>query len=330
MMNELIAAFPQQLREAVEITKNTFIKPISTPVKNIMVTGLGGSGMGANMVYDLLNSQLHIPFMVNKDYVLPASVGVGTLVIASSYSGNTEETLAAFEQARQRGAHIVCITSGGKLAQLAQQYQCDIAFMPAGKPSPRACLGYSLVQQLHVLAALGFAKPQILDAIVVAANWLDGQTPQIQTEAQNLANGLIRKIPVIYAPAHAESVAIRWRQQINENSKMLAWHHVIPEMNHNELVGWRIFNDQLGVVFFELEDTHPRTALRMQLNRELISQYTPHIFRVQAKGVSLLQRILYLTCLGDWLSWYLAQLRGVDAMEVNVIDQLKNALGKVN
>lgn len=111
---------------------------------------------------------------------------------------------------------------------------------------------------------------------------------------------------------------------------MLAWHHVIPEMNHNELVGWRIFNDQLGVVFFELEDTHPRTALRMQLNRELISQYTPHIFRVQAKGVSLLQRILYLTCLGDWLSWYLAQLRGVDAMEVNVIDQLKNALGKVN
>ena len=148
--------------------------------------------------------------------------------------------------------------------------------------------------------------------------------------SSDLAEKLHRKIPVIYSQANYAGVCERFRQQINENSKMLCWHHALPEMNHNELVGWTIPNDKLAVVFFRNENDYERTKARMELTRTLVSRYTPYVFDVYSKGSTLLQRSMYLIHFGDWVSWYLAEIRQIDATEVKVIDFLKGELGKLN
>jgi glucose/mannose-6-phosphate isomerase len=136
-------------------------------------------------------------------------------------------------------------------------------------------------------------------------------------------------MPVIYSDASFEGVAVRFRQQINENSKMLCWHHALPEMNHNELVGWTTPNDKLAVVFFRNETDYKRTQARMELTKKIVSGYTPHVFEIWSKGNTPIERTLYLVHLGDWISWYLSELKQIDATEVKVIDFLKGELAKV-
>lgn len=326
-MYDVIAAFPAQLREAVEIGKAAVITKPKVPLRQILVTGLGGSGMGANVVMDLLNKTLRVPMSVNKDYHLPNYVGKNTLLIASSYSGNTEETVMALQQGIERGAKIVCITSGGKMAKMATEHGLDLIMLPAGRP-PRGCLGYSMVQQLYVLHKLGFIGKTLLADLEKSADMLDKDTPAIQTLAQKYAAQWYNKLPILYAPEGYGAVAIRWRQQINENSKMLCWHHIIPEMNHNELVGWRSNDERWLPIFFNAPDVFLRNQYRIDINRQILSQYCPQTFEIKAKGRTQLQRMLYLMYLGDWVSWYMAEHRQVDAMEVKVIDFLKGELEK--
>ena len=152
---------------------------------------------------------------------------------------------------------------------------------------------------------------------------------QIKIDAKEVANQLHGKIPIIYTTDRMESVAVRLRQQINENSKMLCWHHVIPEMNHNELVGWRIKDDKLAVLYMRNNDDFKRNQVRIDINKEIISKYSSNIIEVHSKGSSLVERAMYFVHLGDWISWYLSEMRGVDAIEVDVIDYLKSELSKV-
>lgn len=328
MMDQLIAAFPTQLLEALEIGKNASLTPHSHPIEQVLVTGLGGSGMGANIVIDLYSSQLAVPMLVNKGYQLPAFVGKNTLVIASSYSGNTEETVTALQQAMTTGAKIVCVASGGKIAQIARDNQLDFIQLPPNRPSPRACLGYSFVQQLFILHYFGFIDAGFIADITAAAELLTAHDAEIRAEAQELGESLYNRLPILYACDGYESVAVRWRQQINENGKILCWHHVIPEMNHNELVGWRTEDNRFAPVFLHADDVFVRNQYRMAINANIISEYTENIYHVYAKGSTHLQRMLYLSYLGDWVSWFIAQERNVDALEVNVIDYLKGELVK--
>lgn len=330
MMDQLIERFPAQLVEALEIGEAAQINAHSEPIHNIYVAGLGGSGIGANFVAEFVKDELKIPYLIGKGYDNPAFIGKNTLYVASSYSGNTEETLTALSKIENSGAKIVIISSGGKLIAIAKEKGYDYIQVPNNWPSPRACLGYSLVQQLFVLYKLGFIKKTVIDNVKSSIDLIKYDQDEIKNKAEKIAQIINGKIPVIYTSDRMESVAMRFRQQVNENSKFLAWHHVIPEMNHNELVGWRDTYDNLAVVYFRNKDDFHRNAVRMDINKEVISKYTNTIIEIYSKGQSLVEKSIYLVHLGDWVSWYLAQLRGVDALEVNVIDHLKGELAKVN
>jgi len=328
MMDKLIAEFPQQLQEALEIGNNLDLTTSNKKYNNILACGLGGSGIGANLVRDLVGHQLTIPMIVNKNYFIPKFVDENTFVLLNSYSGNTEETLQAMDAVKSKNARATCITSGGKLAQVAGEFNYDLVKMPAGKPSPRACLGYSFILQMFVLAKHNFIKNDFEEQITAAIKFLEKNQSDIKIKAKKLAEQLCNKITVLYTPDGYESIAVRWRQQINENGKALCWHHVIPEMNHNELVGWTTKNDDLAVVFFDYDDVFERTKIRKDINKTVVEKYTKNVFELKAIGENKIEQSLYTINIGDWVSYYIAELRDVDAVEVNVIDFLKSELAK--
>ena len=328
MMDELISRFPAQLREALDIGESAVVRPHTHTINKVVMCGMGGSGIGGAYVADLVAGECLCPYIVNSSYTLPAYVDKHTLVIVSSYSGNTEETLSALGDALKRGAKVVCIASGGKILSLARDHGLDFITLPGGWPSPRACLGYSMVQQLYVLRHLGLTGSGMTANVRVAADLLSFEEEDIKRKAAQIAALLHQKTPVIYTTDRSESVAIRWRQQINENSKQLCWHHVIPEMNHNELVGWKNIQENIAVILLRMKDDFKRNQVRTDLTKQIVGRLTPTVIEIFAKGQSMAEKMLYLTHLGDWVSWYLADLNGVDASEIQVIDYLKNELSK--
>ncbi len=328
MMDALITRFPAQLEEALDIGSRAEIRPLDTPVSHVYVTGLGGSGIGADFVASFVYDTCGIPYLVGKGYEIPAYIGKETLAIASSYSGNTEETLMAFDAIRRRDARIIVVASGGALIRAAEEQGLDHIRVPDSWPSPRACLGYSVVAQLSILQKTGLANDTQLDAVRRSVALLQKEQNQIRERAEKIAAILYGKTPVIYATDRFTPVAVRFRQQINENSKMLCWHHVVPEMNHNELVGWRDTREDIAVVWFRSRQDHQRNQVRIDINKEIINNYTGTMIELWAKGETMIEQSFYLVHLGDWISWYLAQLRGVDAIEVKVIDYLKSELAK--
>lgn len=328
MMDQLIERFPSQLNEALEIGEASSINAHTEIINKVYVAGLGGSGIGANFVAEFIADECKIPYLIGKSYSNPAFIDKSTLYVASSYSGNTEETLSALSGVHQSGAKIVIITSGGKLLSIAKEKGYDYIQVPGNWPSPRACLGYSLVQQLYVLFKLKLISKTVIEQLKSSIDLIKYDQDEIKNKAQKIAKIIHNKIPVIYTTDRMESVAVRFRQQINENSKYLAWHHVIPEMNHNELVGWKDSYD-VAVIFFRNKDDFNRNAIRMDIMKEILSKYTDTIIEIFSKGQSLVEKSIYFVHLGDWVSWYLAELRGVDALEVNVIDYLKGELAKI-
>lgn len=327
MMDQLIARFPAQLEEALEIAKQAKLREYN-PITRVFVTGLGGSGIGGNFVAEFIRNDSPIPYIVGKSYDIPRWIGPETLAIVSSYSGNTEETLSAYEKLKISGAQIIVVASGGALIENAQKDGYDFIQLPNNWPSPRACLGFSMVQQLGILTQLGIIPSHHLEQIASASKLIAAQSETIREKAEKIAGLLHGKTPVIYTTDRCESVAVRFRQQINENAKMLCWHHVIPEMNHNELVGWRDRRDDLAVVFLRFKDDFERTKTRIEINKEIISHYTNTNLEIYPQGESLIEQAIYHVHLGDWISWYLAGLHGVDAVEVRVIDFLKDTLSK--
>ena len=328
MMNQLIERFPAQLKEALQIGEEATIRAHSHSINKAYVAGMGGSGIGADFVAEFIVAECKIPYLVGKGYDTPAYIDQNTLFIASSYSGNTEETLNSINQVLLSGAKIICIASGGKLIELAKTHGLDYILLPGDWPSPRACLGFSLVQQLFVLNKLGFISMTTIDQVKSSIDLLKYDQDEIKNKAEKIANIIFKKTPIIYTSDRMESVAVRFRQQINENSKALCWHNVVPEMNHNELVGWKDRNDDLAVIFFRNKDDYKRNSIRMDINKETYIKYTNTIIEIYSKGQNLVERSMYLVHLGDWVTWYLAELRGVDSIEVRVIDHLKTELAK--
>jgi glucose/mannose-6-phosphate isomerase len=325
-MKDLVQNFTSQLKEAKQIAEQAIVSD-SKNIQNIVVTGLGGSGIGGTILLELISDTCKVPILINKDYFLPAFVNENTLVIVSSYSGNTEETLNALQQAILKKAQIACVTSGGKVLEIAKQHQFDFIEIPGGNP-PRSCIGYSLVQLIKILVAKGFAPKSLFSDLEKSIELLDKENSNIKNEAKSIANKLLNKITVIYSLGSCEGTAVRFRQQINENSKMLCWHHVFPEMNHNELVGWTTKNENIAVVTFHTSFDYDRTVKRYQVCKPLFEKYSSGVIDITAKGNSKLEQFFYLINMGDWISCYLADLKGIDAVEVKVIDHLKAELAK--
>lgn len=328
-MNKMIARFPEQLEEALHIAEKVSLKKHTAPFRSVFISGLGGSGIGGNFVQEFVRPYCKIPVVVSKGYSAPSWINKHTLAICSSYSGNTEETLSTFEQLLGTGAKVVCVASGGKLIELAKSHGLDYVQLPTGWSSPRACLGYSVVAQLGVLRAAGLIPLKLFTQVNNARKMLNKEDADIQKRAKKIAGFLADKNPVLYIADHMEAVGVRWRQQINENAKMLAWHHVLPEMNHNELVGWRNNRPDVAVVWLRNRDDFQRTAVRMDISKEIVEHFTSASIEVWSKGKTQIEKAFYLVYLGDWMSYYLAEIRDVDPVEIKVIDYLKGELGKV-
>lgn len=329
MMDQLISRFPNQLLEALEIGENARINYHTHKIQKVYVAGLGGSGIGADFVKEFIKDSSPIPYNIGKGYSIPKYVDVYTLCICSSYSGNTEETLSSFYQMVETGAKIVVISSGGKLIEEAKERGIDYIQVPSDWPSPRACLGYSIVQQLFIMYKLGFIDEGFMNEIKSAVDLIKFDQDAIKDAAKQVSDLLVDKVPIIYVTDRMEAVAVRLRQQINENAKMLCWHHVIPEMNHNELVGWTEKHPDKAVIYFRNKDDNSRNQLRMDINQEIISKYTDTIIDIFSKGNSLIEKALYLVNMGDWISWFLSVDRGADAVDIGVIEYLKSELAKV-
>lgn len=327
-MKTLVANFSKQLQEAITIGSNAKLTASSNTISNVLICGLGGSGIGGSIVSELVVGNATVPINVTKGYFIPAYVNENTLVIISSYSGNTEETINCMELALARKAKIVTVTSGGKALELSQKNKLDYIVVPGGMP-PRSCLGYSLTQLFFILGFNKIISNNYKAELEAAIQLIDAEENNIIAEAKQITEKLFNKIPVIYATTYNEGIAIRFRQQLNENSKILCWHHIIPEMNHNELVGWTQKNDDLSVIILLDKDEYTRNLSRVDINKEVIKKYTSNITEVYSKGTSIIEKAIYFIHLGDWVSVLLGEKRGADLMEVNVINHLKSKLSEL-
>jgi glucose/mannose-6-phosphate isomerase len=322
---------------AIDTSNVAKVKLNVRSIENITLCGLGGSAIGGDLLKSYLAGELNVPFLVNRHYTLPQFVGKNSLVIISSYSGNTEETTTAFKEAIKRGAKILCISSGGAVAKLAKKKKIPLINIPGGLP-PRAALGYSFFPLLITLGKLGLIKNkgrEIKEALALLKEKSDeyGNPDPAANKAMQLAEQLRGRIGVVYSSTERfDAVATRWRGQMAENGKSLMFGHVLPEMNHNELVGWKMLTEQMRemqVMFLRDKNDYTRVKVRLDITKGVIAEHTQHITEVWSEGTSLLARMFSLVYLGDWISFYLAILHNVDPTPVKVIDYLKNELSKV-
>ncbi len=333
-MQKMLSSFPSQCREGIGMGLRCNLGGIGQTTA-VVVCGMGGSAMAADLVLAYLGSQLTVPLTVVRGYQLPNYVGATSLVIASSYSGNTEETLAAFRDAASRGAKRLCMCSGGALEQAAREAGVEVILLPGGYP-PRCTVGYSFFALLTVTERLGLAayRRDHLDECLEVLNELvplyESANPTDSNEAKKLARTLGGKLPVVYAPAvPLGPVAYRWQTQLNENSKVFAHHGTLPEMNHNEIVGWHHPEPVLRgacILFLRHKTEGEKLARRAEVSASLLREAGFEVQEVWGKGHGSLAAMFSLLYLGDWVSYYLALLSGTDPTPVARIDRLKEAL----
>jgi glucose/mannose-6-phosphate isomerase len=330
----VLASFSGQLKEAFAIGSGIVIPENIKDVSNIIVTGLGGSAIGGDLLRSYLQYELNVPMQVNRNYYLPAYANSSTLVIVSSYSGGTEETLSAYGDAKKKGCQIVCVSSGGKLCVMAENDGYLVIKVPKGY-QPRCALAFSFIPMLMLLVKLGLIKErdaQINDLIGFISEKSAGYTTLEHQDnpAIRIAEHLAGKIPVIYSSNDLlDIVNLRWRGQFAENAKTLAFGNYLPEMNHNEIVGWQENSDFLrnfAVLFLLDKEDNPRIIRRLKITREILEPYRGLDIQVESEGNSRLERIFDLVYLGDWISYYLAILCKVDPSPIEKINILKNKL----
>ena len=338
-MLELLLDFPAQCQYASGIAQDTKIAFTKRDFKNIVFAGLGGSAIGADLVKSYLYFESKVPISAAREYELPAYVDSSTLVFVSSYSGNTEETLSAYSEALGKGSHIIAFSSGGKLKEYAAKDKITFIEIPKGLP-PRAALGYSSIVPLGVLAKLrliknitGALNEMIKTLEELRDKCLKPAIAQKDNIAKYIAARLFDKLTFIYSSSvHFDAVATRFRGQLNENSKTLALTHVFPEMNHNEIVGWenpkKLFKNFV-VIMLRDKYMHPRVSLRMDITKEMIRKEGVNVLEIWSRGQDLLSRMFSLIYIGDFISFYLAILYGVDPTPVGKVNYLKQRLGEV-
>lgn len=324
-MEDLILQMPKQLRTALEIADRFHFRNKTKKIKNVVLAGMGGSGIGGRLVKDWTDGKMKVPFEIVSDYNLPEYVNEDTLVIVSTYSGTTEETLECFEQAIQKLSEIIIITSGWGLIKRAKELFTDCIVIPDGKP-PRAAIGYSIVQILNILhhyKLIDDYRKEIEDVIDTCFE----KSAEISEVAKDMAEKLKDKTAIIYAPTGYGALATRFRQQLNENAKVLAWERVVPEMNHNEMVGIEgMKDDQVAVIFMPTHTENVSMVKRLSFMEKNIPRLLPVFIR---SGAGYWQNVFTMIHYTDFVSLHLAKIRGVDPVEIPIIDSLKDTLKKV-
>jgi glucose/mannose-6-phosphate isomerase len=328
-----ILGLPDQLRDALWRVESANLEPWDAP-GGLVVAGMGGSAIGGALAREALGDRASRPIMLARGYALPAWTMPDTMVLCASYSGNTEETLAVYEAAGALGAPRIVATTGGKLADAARADDVPVIPLPGGF-QPRAAVAYSLVVALEVAWLCGAGERLHAEIDVAAAHveqivemW--GPDAPAESLAKQLARGLHGTIPQIAGSGLTSPIAYRWKTQINENAKMPCFCHELPELDHNEIVGWQGAS-QLGrfsAVFLDDSDLHPRIRQRIELTRGLIEAEAAATYRVESIGQNRTERLISLVLLGDLVSVYLAVLREVDPAPVPAIERLKSALAR--
>ncbi len=332
-MLSLLTGLPSQLEDAWECGRGQRIIS-SASIDKVVVCGMGGSAIGADLLSAWLGPRLTIPLLVSRDASAPSFVDRSTLAVVCSYSGNTGETLAAFERALASEATVVCVSSNGELERRARQANLPLVSIPSGFP-PRAAVGFTTIATLRLLNRAGVA-PDCRSEVAQTAAWLRARLPEYAPEAplygnpaKRLARQLRGKLVMVYgSQGRLEPVARRWAGQFCENSKQLSFSGAIPEMTHNEIVGWMgrlARRDDLGVVFLDDVDDLPSVQAQSRFTRELLEG---QVFsaRVAAVEAPWSCRLWDLVLLGDFVSVYLAFLNGEDPTPVGAIDQLKQRM----
>jgi glucose/mannose-6-phosphate isomerase len=328
-----ILDLPEHLRDALWRVESANLTRVDTP-GGLVVAGMGGSAIGGALARVVIGDRAARPIAIARGYALPAWSTHDTTVLCASYSGNTEETLAAYEAAGVIGAHRVVCTTGGELARAARADGVAVVPLPGGY-QPRAAVGYGLVVSLEVAALAGVCEPLHTEIDVAAAHaepliaaW--GPDGDDQSLAKGLARRLHGTVPQFAGAGLTAPIAYRWKTQLNENAKLPAFAGELPELDHNEIVGWASAGElgAFSAVFLDDSDLHPRIRRRIELTQQLIAETGAVAERVQSVGETRIDRLVSLVLLGDLVSLYLAVLRGVDPASIDVLTRLKQELAQ--
>ncbi len=322
------------LKTHLDSTLEVHNKTDAKTIDHIVIAGMGGSSLAADLVKTLLNKSLQLPLEVIKDYELPASVDKQTLFIASSYSGNTEETLSCLKQARLKGCQLAIITSGGKLGGIANKSNIANVEMPSDM-QPRVAMIVNLRAILTILEHFEVIDRSLLDEIEAQKEWLEEETRQWRVDtpternyAKQLALATAGKTPIFYGGPLTAPIAYKWKISWNENAKNLAFHNQYPEFNHNEFIGWTSHPIEKPFVVFDLISRHeqPKIVKRMELSDKLLSGLRPKSQPIHLVGQSFIQEALWGILLADYASIYTAMINGVNPEPVKLVEKLKEEL----
>lgn len=333
-MLDLVAAFPAHMPDAWERGRE-FARSIRRHAPGrIVVCGMGGSAIAGDMVGSCLGDRLAVPLRVNRHFLVPAAWLEEAFFVFSSYSGNTAETLAAYESVRERGIPSAAITSGGLLASMCRRDGVPACIIPGGMP-PRAAIAYSFFPLLHVLDALGAASFDGKNFAATRERLRDlsekYRSDSVENTAADLASRMVKHEPVIYSRGGLfDPVARRWTCQFNENSEVFARYGAFPELGHNEIVGWRESNALTAntfVISLEDRDDHPAAKRQADVAIDMIEPLAAAVARISNFEGERLERMLSAMMLGDFTSVYLAYLNDIDPTPVKNIDELKKRLG---
>ncbi len=336
-IKSILFDFHIQIRESRKIYEKADVKLNNKKIRNIIYFGMGGSAIAGDLLFDVFFDELKVPINIIRSYFSPSYCDEHTLIIVSSYSGNTEETISAVSHAMDKGAQVVAVTSGGKLMEMAKENKWNLVMIPDGLP-PRQALGYLFFPLYHLLGSF--------ELIIKYKKDLGNLARFVQNIAQrneypskfgkvfskDLAQSIQNRIPVFYSTTpYLSTAARRWKNQIQENSKSPAFANVLPEMNHNEIVGWEIDDVDVTkfiVIFLENEHAHPRIKKRIELSKKIIKDRGVQVVDIYSSGTTALEKVFSVVVLGDWVSYYLALAYKKDPAEIKNIDFLKKEMAK--
>jgi glucose/mannose-6-phosphate isomerase len=333
-MLEKVRSLPRQLLAGFDLGCAAWANLEPAKPAALVVAGMGASAIGGDLLRLHLAGRSDVPVEVFRDYGLPGIVSRDSLIVISSYSGNTDEALACFSDAIRIGARTVCVTSGGRVREEARRQGIPIAVIPSGLP-PRAGLGYSFAVLLALALKVGLCEHPGRD-LEECATTLEGLNATYSAggndpnPAARLADQLVERVPIIYCSNHLDAVGLRWKNQFCENSKGPAFVSFVPEANHNDVMGWELPDSGMraGVVVLRTAEEHPKVARMLSLVGQVIGDRAHFCGEFRGQGSSLLSRVFSLILLGDYASVYLALRRGVDPTPIRTIEEIKDRLGR--
>jgi glucose/mannose-6-phosphate isomerase len=323
-----VLAIPDHLRDALWRVESARLEPAEAA--GVMVCAMGGSAIGADLAAAALGDRLTRPLLTVRSYELPSWTTPEWTAFCSSYSGDTEETLACFSAAEALGARRIVASTGGELVEAARAAGVPVIGLPGILPAPRTAVAYMFVCATEVAALAGVA-PRLHTEIDAAAAFLSERSEDLRSRAAEIAARLDGSAPVITGADLTAAVARRWKSQVNENAKLPAFFSELPEADHNEICGWSgtgAAGARLSAVLLEDRDQHPRERRRFELTAEAIAAEGAETIRVETEGETRVARLFWATMLGDLVSLELANARGVDPLPVEAIEDLKAALGR--